>query len=134
MTDTLDILERLTNTHLHPSRCGPDAYDAAVLIRTLRAEVSTLKAIIKRMHVESNPYYIQGYSQCVGNEALWWKTDGHGYTTHLSKAGKFTKEDADAIHNNRAEDVPWPVDMVEDISHRTVDINTLRKLKKGSWS
>ena len=70
----VDILERLGNRHRNPPCRGPDARDAAIEIANLRGTIDTQMAIIKRMHVESNPYYIQGYSQCVGNEVLWWKT------------------------------------------------------------
>jgi hypothetical protein len=42
-------------------------------------------------------YYIQnGY---VGNAILWWGVDSKGYTTDITKAGKYTKEEAKISFN-----------------------------------
>ena len=44
-------------------------------------------------------YYIQnGY---VGNAILWWGKDHSGYTAHFYKAGRYTKDEAIKIINNR---------------------------------
>jgi len=49
-------------------------------------------------------YYIQnGY---VGNAILWWGVNSQGYTTDISKAGKYTKEEAKNIIQ-RPEDTAW---------------------------
>ncbi len=125
-----DILERLENPERHPSHHGPDAPDAALEIRNLRANIKSYKATIDRMKVDGGPYYIQASSQVVGNEAVWWKPEGYGYTTHLSDAGKYTKEDADYRHNNRASDVPWLVAEVESIAHWTVNVGSLLGIKR----
>jgi len=56
------------------------------------------------MSEEKDLYYIQnGY---VGNAILWWAIDGKGYTTEISKAGKFTKDEAKKIIQ-RPQDVAW---------------------------
>ncbi len=89
----------------------------------------TRKVAIKRLQVTDELYYIQASSQ-VGNEAVWWRPKGCGYTTHLSDAGKYTKEDADGLHDNSFGDVPWLVEDVESIAHWTVDIGLLRGLKR----
>ena len=50
-------------------------------------------------------YYIQnGY---IGNAILWWGVDSKGYTTDITKAGKYTKEKAQEIIQ-RPQDVAWP--------------------------
>lgn len=55
-------------------------------------------------------YYIQnGY---VGNAILWWGVDSKGYTTDFTKAGKYTKEQAECIIK-RPEDRAWPCSYVD---------------------
>ena len=47
-------------------------------------------------------YYIQnGY---VGNAILWWGKDHSGYTAHFNNAGRYTKDEAIKIINNRPND------------------------------
>ncbi len=47
-------------------------------------------------------YYIQnGY---VGNAILWWGKDHSGYTAHFNNAGKYPKDEAIKIINNRPHD------------------------------
>lgn len=49
-------------------------------------------------------YYIQnGY---VGNAILWWGIDSKGYTTDITKAGRYTKEEAQKIIQ-RPKDIAW---------------------------
>ena len=74
----------------------------------------------------SDLFYIQNDLACVGNEALWWREGGHGYTARLSDAGKFTKTEADSIHESRATDVLWPCAETEALAYRAVDIGDLR--------
>ena len=55
-------------------------------------------------------YYIQnGY---VGNAILWWGVDSKGYTTDFTRAGKYTKEQAEGIIQ-RPEDRAWPCSYVD---------------------
>ena len=77
-------------------------------------------------------FYIQNNLACVGNEALWWRPDGAGYTAHLSDAGKFSKAKADSIHNNRATDVPWLCAEIEALAYSAVDVGDLRRLLRSS--
>lgn len=64
------------------------------------------------MNEKQQLYYLQnGY---VGNAVLWWAKDKCGYTTDLSKAGKYTKEECQAII--RLGDRPeraWPVEHID---------------------
>ena len=64
-------------------------------------------------------YYIQnGY---IGNAILWWAIDSKGYTTEISKAGKFTHEQAKSIIN-RPEDKAWECNHVDKClkAHKTI--------------
>ena len=66
-------------------------------------------------------YYIQDTRQYVGNAVLWWGINGGGYTTDLSKAGKYSK--ADAIHIcKRDSDKAWLCDYVDNNleAHKTI--------------
>ena len=77
--------------------------------------------------LEENPvkseeeYYIQsGY---VGNAMLWWRKDGKGYSTHFNEAGRYSKEDAMSIIDNRPkEDYAWLCSHVDQtkVAHLTV--------------
>ena len=72
-------------------------------------------------------FYIKnGY---VGNSILWWGKDSSGYTTHFLKAGKYPKDKAIEIINNRPHtDCAWScwhVDHNIDAHVLTVEIGNL---------
>jgi hypothetical protein len=54
-------------------------------------------------------YYLQheagGY---IGNDMLFWALNCQGYTTNISNAQVFTKEEAIKLHEARHTDIPWP--------------------------
>jgi len=51
-------------------------------------------------------YYIQ--NGWVGDARLWWRPNSKGYTIRINEAGKYTKEEALKIINNRPiEDCAW---------------------------
>lgn len=70
-------------------------------------------------------YYIQnGY---VGNAILWWGINSRGYTTDITKAGKYTKEEAEKIIQ-RPQDIAWlceHIDNNEKAKKLTIDIQYL---------
>lgn len=73
-------------------------------------ELTTSAAIVGNTPVASSAdnqeelYYIQnGY---IGNAVLWWAKDSKGYTTDITKAGKYTKAEAKRIIE-RPEDFAW---------------------------
>ncbi len=72
-------------------------------------------------------YYIQnGY---VGNAILWWGIDSKGYTTDITKAGKYTKEQAKEIIQ-RPQDVAWlckHVDNNEAAKKLIIDVQYLKR-------
>lgn len=64
-------------------------------------------------------YYIQnGY---VGNAILWWAHESKGYTTDITKAGKFSKEEAKRIIQ-RPEDIAWECNYIDNngIARKTI--------------
>ena len=52
-------------------------------------------------------YYLQDKRTYVGNDILWWAKNHKGYTTDISKAHVFTKEEAIYHNQHRETDVPW---------------------------
>jgi len=68
------------------------------------------------------PYYLQRLSVLNGNAALWWPTEGHGYTADLRKAQVFTK--ARALQIAAAfpfTDAAWPKAYIDARKCMTVD-------------
>lgn len=74
-------------------------------------------------------YLIQYIGAC-GNEALWWRPKGAGYTTNVDEAGRFTEKRAKGQERVRGLDRAWPEDEVLAMSHRSVDIHKLHLLKE----
>lgn len=70
-------------------------------------------------------YYLQDSRNCVGNNVLWWGTDG-GYTSDLSKAKVFTAEQAQRQHDTRETDIPWPKEYIDGKTRPAVDMQYIR--------
>ena len=68
--------------------------------------------------------YIQDTRGCVGNSAIWWKPDGHGYTVDLNQAWKVpatwkAPRDTDKLR---------PCAEVDALSERHFDVQKLDRL------
>lgn len=78
-------------------------------------------------------YYIaNGY---VGNAILWWGIDRKGYTTDITKAGKYTAAEAKEICK-RPEDVAWPCSYILANSAALkviVDMQYLERKYRCTW-
>ncbi|WP_081103785.1 hypothetical protein [Burkholderia anthina] len=71
----------------------------------------------------SNQFYLQDSRAYVGNDVLWWAEKGcGGYTTDLRKARLFTREEAQAKHNARETDIPWPKEYIDSKTRPAVDM------------
>ena len=55
-------------------------------------------------------WYTGHYS---GDCVVWWRPDGHGYTTDLTQAGRYTKTRAKEIEKLRGQEVAVPVAVAE---------------------
>jgi hypothetical protein len=73
-------------------------------------------------------YYIQDTRSYVGNDCLWWCPNGNGYTTNLSDAGIYDRQHAKSY---RETDHAWPVEEIEPLTYRTVDMQKLRRSAGG---
>lgn len=69
-----------------------------------------------------NEYYLQDSKNTVGNDMLFWAKDGKGYTTDLSKAHVYTKDEAVSQHQCRETDIPWPKDYIDEKTRTTIDV------------
>lgn len=75
----------------------------------------------------SNEFYLQDSRSYVGNDVLWWATDGSVYTTDLRKAQVFTREEAQRNHDSRHSDIPWPKDYIDGKTRPAVDMQYIRR-------
>lgn len=79
-------------------------------------------------------YYLQQSNTFNHNDVVWWRDRGSGYTSLLTDAGKFTREEAiDIIDNNDAV-VAYPCDYVEGLVHSSVDATKLRVKEAAEFS
>jgi len=72
-------------------------------------------------------FYLQDSRSYVGNDALWWAKEGKGYTTDLSKADLYSREDAVRQHNCRETDIPWPQEYIEARTSPAVDMQCIKR-------
>ena len=72
-------------------------------------------------------FYLQDSRSYVGNDVLWWAIDGAGYTTDISKAHVFTKDEAVRQHECRETDIPWPKDYIDARTRPAVDMQYIKR-------
>lgn len=75
----------------------------------------------------SDEFYLQDSRSYVGNDMLFWAKDGKGYTSDVSKAHIYTKESAQAQHNIRETDIPWPKSYIDAKTRPAVDMQYVRR-------
>ena len=74
-----------------------------------------------------NEFYLQDSRSYVGNNVLWWAKNNKGYTTDLSKAEIYPKEQAARMNATRPTDIPWPKSYIDDKVRPAVDMQYLHK-------
>ena len=62
--------------------------------------------------------------------ALFWRPNRSGYTFQLDEAGRYSREEAMAIHANRATDIPVPLALAEVKAHRHVGREIVNEVPK----
>lgn len=72
-------------------------------------------------------FYLQDSRGYVGNDVLWWAKNGNGYTTDLSKAHVYTKDEAVKQHEMRETDIPWPKDYIDAKTRPAVDMQYINR-------
>lgn len=76
-------------------------------------------------------YYIQDKSTYHGNAIVWWGIDNKGYTSDLTKAGKYTKEYINS-HTWRSIEAFWPCEYIDNLQEAKkiiVDMQYVDKYK-----
>lgn len=72
-------------------------------------------------------FYLQDSRSYVGNDMLFWAKDGNGYTTDLRKAEVYTRDEAQAQHDSRPSDIPWPKDYIDAKTRPACDMQYVRR-------
>lgn len=74
----------------------------------------------------SKQFYIQDKRQIVGNCLVFWRHEGHGYTTSLVDAWVVDE----SWKPWRNTDVLWPKEEIDSIAQLTVDHQRLNRIKE----
>ncbi len=77
--------------------------------------------------MEMDAFYLQDSRGYVGNDMLFWAKDGKGYTTDLSNAHVYTKDEAYRQHAIRETDIPWPKEYIDSKARPAVDRQYLKR-------
>ncbi|WP_034639952.1 hypothetical protein [Chitinilyticum aquatile] len=72
-------------------------------------------------------FYLQDSRGYVGNDMMFWAQEGAGYTTDLRKAQKYTLAEAQAQHDCRHTDIPWPCEYIEARTRPAVDMQYVKR-------
>ena len=75
---------------------------------------------------ETDEYFIQDSRSFVGNDVLWWRPNGNGYTTVLEEAGIYSHEEA---AGKRPSDIAWPIQTIRPLVRSTIDMQDLRDIQ-----
>jgi hypothetical protein len=70
-------------------------------------------------------FYIQDARSVVGNCVLWWRPNGHGYTTELKDAGLYTAAKGRGL---RETDVMVPKEIAESLVVTHVRADSMREV------
>jgi rubrerythrin len=72
-------------------------------------------------------FYLQDSRGFVGNDVLWWRKGGKGYTTDLREAETYTNEEAQHMHFARTSDIPWPKEYIDAKTRPAVDVQYIKR-------
>jgi len=72
-------------------------------------------------------FYLQDSRSYVGNDVLWWKINGSGYTTDLREAQVYTAANIASFNRNRDTDIAWPKSYIDSKARPAVDFQSLDK-------
>jgi hypothetical protein len=75
----------------------------------------------------SEAFYLQDSRTTVGDRLMFWAKDAKGYTSDLSKAHVYTREEAEGQHRSRESDVPWPKGYIDARSQRACDCQYVKR-------
>lgn len=70
----------------------------------------------------ADEWYLQDTRSYVGNDVMWWAKDGNGYTTDVSKAHVYGREEAFRKAAMRGTDRAWPKAYIDGKTRPAVDM------------
>jgi hypothetical protein len=71
-------------------------------------------------------FYLQDSRSFCGNDVMWWAQVG-GYTSDLSKARIYTKDEAVRQHKERETDIPWTKSYIDLKARPAVDMQYINR-------
>lgn len=101
-----------TDPFLDPDMTDEEVRDEEPLFWAAQKLSAEIQRLEKLHSARDGKYFIQCAESWSGNSALWWRPNGHGYTTNLNEAGQYDAADAHSIERIRGIDKAWPVDLV----------------------
>lgn len=122
---TLALERDTAKNTLHICRVGTDIDKLRDLLALALEAMNDLLAV-HPANDEGERYYIQDTRSYVGNCPMWWGENSQGYTCHLSRAGRYTRKEAEAICKNRTTEKAWPCSYVDSIASKMVDSQSMR--------
>lgn len=72
-------------------------------------------------------FYLQDSRSYVGNDMLFWAKNGNGYTTDLRLAETYTRDEAQAKHDSRETDIPWPKAYIDAKTRPACDMQYVKR-------
>ena len=72
-------------------------------------------------------FYIQSIERVFGNEAVWWCAGDKGYTSDLSKAGKYTS--AQCRVRVTEKDIAVPFYDIDKLAHQSVSLSDANQFR-----
>lgn len=66
-------------------------------------------------------FYLQDSRTYTGNDLMFWKQGGKGYTSDLRLAQVYSRGSAQRQHDIRQTDIPWPVEYIQARARPVVD-------------
>lgn len=76
-------------------------------------------------------YYMQNKTKFTGNCVMWWRKEGNGYTSNITDAQVWNKEQAIKQMQTRPDtDVAWEKDYVDGCIQSTVDHQYLKNSRQ----
>jgi hypothetical protein len=75
-------------------------------------------------------YYIFTTAHGGCDEALFWRPEEAGYTRFLAAAGRYSKEESDAICKMRGQDFAIPCEIAEERAMRMVPWDSVQEFVK----
>jgi hypothetical protein len=113
-----EVLSRMLREHTDKG----DPRDVANFCMLLWCLDQPISEAAPAVDADGDSWYLQDTRSYVGNDVLWWAKDGKGYTTDVSKAHVFTREEAFSQAAMRVVDRAWPKAYIDGKTRPAVDM------------